>query len=111
MDGENNGKPYLKWMIWDDIPLFSETSIYRLLEYGCFNQKHVFAEKNRQIWKVWSFWIWVGYPWGGTPVGSPPIAIVLGPSDISAEVLSSKPGCLETHRDIAAHEMKFSYVP
>ena len=26
MDGENNGKPYLKWMIWGENPLFSETS-------------------------------------------------------------------------------------
>ena len=27
MDGENNGKPYKKLMIWGDIPLFSETCI------------------------------------------------------------------------------------
>ena len=28
MDGENNGKPLLKWMIWGEVfPLFSETSI------------------------------------------------------------------------------------
>ena len=26
MDGENNGKPYPKWMIWGEPPLFSETS-------------------------------------------------------------------------------------
>jgi len=28
MDGENNEKPRLKWMIWGENPLFSETSIY-----------------------------------------------------------------------------------
>ena len=28
MDGENNGKPYSKWMIWGGNPPFSETSIY-----------------------------------------------------------------------------------
>ena len=27
MDGENNGTPLLKWMIWEENPLFSETSI------------------------------------------------------------------------------------
>ena len=27
MDGENNGKPLLKWMIWG-VPLFSETSMF-----------------------------------------------------------------------------------
>jgi len=27
MDGENNGKPLLKWMIWGEKPQFSETSI------------------------------------------------------------------------------------
>ena len=27
MDGENNGKTLLKWMIWGENPLFSETSI------------------------------------------------------------------------------------
>ena len=26
LDGENNGKPLLKWMIWG-VPLFSETPI------------------------------------------------------------------------------------
>ena len=25
MDGENNGKPLLKWMIWGENPLFLET--------------------------------------------------------------------------------------
>ena len=29
MDGENKGKPYLKWMIW--VPLFLETPISNLL--------------------------------------------------------------------------------
>ena len=28
MDGENNGNPYLRWMIWRENPLFSETFIY-----------------------------------------------------------------------------------
>ena len=28
MDGENNGKPFLKWMIWGETPPFSETSIF-----------------------------------------------------------------------------------
>ena len=27
MDDENNGKPYQKWMIWGENPLFSETPI------------------------------------------------------------------------------------
>ena len=27
MDGENHGKPYLKWMIWGENPLFLETTI------------------------------------------------------------------------------------
>ena len=28
MDGENNGKTLLKWMIWGVFPLFLETSIF-----------------------------------------------------------------------------------
>ena len=31
MDGENNGKPLLRWMIWGENPLFSETSIYAVI--------------------------------------------------------------------------------
>ena len=31
LDGENNGKPLLKWMIWGENPLFLETSIYEIV--------------------------------------------------------------------------------
>ena len=38
MDGENNGKALLKWMIWGENPLFLETPIYRpyLQDCTCF---------------------------------------------------------------------------
>ena len=46
MDGEHDGKPYLKWMIWG-VPLFSETSIWCELRDSMIQQKPPSNQKQQ----------------------------------------------------------------
>ena len=50
MDGENNGKPLLKFVIWGEHPLFSETPIYIYIYciYKCIHVRYIEIEKGER---------------------------------------------------------------